>query len=128
MEEINIFREECKKMNIDANKVFLMGRGSKGNKGRYRQTVGTGSQLESHLYAIQFCKDIKVFVAWSLKNIKRREIYSIMRKELVDIDDSEIHIVNKGVEYRSWREEKVIVFKVGAIPQFLRKYVLPMLN
>ena len=69
-----------------------------------------------------------MFAAWSLKNIKRREVYSVMRKDLVDIDDSEIHIINKGVEYRSWREEKVIAIKVDAIPKFLQKYVLPMLN
>ena len=106
----------------------MIGRGSKGYKGRYQQSVEIGRQLESHLYVVQFCKDIQVFVAWSLKNIKRREKYSVMRKELVDIDDSENHIVNKGVEYRSWREEKVIAFTMDAIPQFLQKYVLPMLN
>lgn len=128
MEEINLFREECKKMNIDAKKVLLIGRGSKSYNGRYQQSVGIGSQLESHLYVVQFCKDIHVFVAWSLKNIKRREVYSVMKKDLVDIDDSEIHIINKGVEYRSWREEKVIAFKLDAIPKFLQKYVLPMLN
>ena len=128
MEEINIFRIECKKQDIEADKVFLIGRGSQDYKGRYRQSVGIGSQLESQLYVVQFCKDIHVFVAWSLKNIKRREVYSVMKKDLVDIDDSEIHIINKDVEYRSWREEKVIAFKVDAIPKFLQKYVLPMLH
>ena len=129
MEDINIFRAECKKQNIDADKVFLIGRGSKNIGGRYRQSVGIGSQLESHLYVVQFCKDIQVFVAWSLKNIKcNREKYSVKREKLVDIDDSEIHIINKHVEYSGWGDENVIAFKKDAIPQFLQKYVLPTLS
>ena len=42
MEEINIFRIECKKLDIDADKVFLIGRGSQDYKGRYRQSILQG--------------------------------------------------------------------------------------
>lgn len=69
-----------------------------------------------------------MFVAWDLKNVKRREKYSIKREKLLDIDDRIIHIVNKPVEYSGWGDEDVIAFKQEAIPQFLQKYVLPTLS
>lgn len=115
-------RKECENLEIDVSNLLILGQGSSRLNGRYRQRVG--QVKEQHLFAVQFCKDINLFVAWDLKRSKLRSIYSINGTKLVNISDKKIHHIRKNIEYSGWGEEDVLAFKGNAITSFLKQYIL----
>lgn len=127
----NIFRVECERLNIVADDILILGRGSSRTKdNRYEQSVGIGKVRERHLYVVQFCKDIEVFVAWNLKKpmLPKRNIFSVKSEELVEIDDEAIHRITKDVEHSGWQKEDVLAFRKTAISDFVKRYIAPVLN
>jgi len=119
-----IFCDECEKRQINVKDRFILGRGSSNNDGRYKQKIKRDKIQESHLYAIQYCRDIDVFVAWNLKAARCvREVYTAGRDKLLDIDNSRVYEVRKNIEYSGWDEEDVLAFKKETISEFLEKYI-----
>ena len=123
-----MIREGCKKLGISVNEVLILGRGSSRHKnGRYQLSVSTNRQREAGLkYAVQYCKDLDVFVAWNLQRPEnpRREKYTIKAVDVEDTVGNKIGQVKKHIEYSGWNEENVLVFQENMVDEFLIKYVM----
>lgn len=124
---INIFRTECERLNLVVDDIFIVGRGSSRTRNnRYGQSVNIAKVQEQHLYAVQFCKDIEVFVAWNLKKPfpPKRSKFSVKSEELIEINDKEIHRIIKNVAYSGQQKEVVLAFRKEAITDFIKRYII----
>ena len=119
-------REACKKLEITADDVLILGGGSSRINGYYRQSISSDKLKKLGLkFAVQYCKDLKVFIAW---NLQRSELPTRTKLSVkaVDVENNlgdGIGLIGKHVEYSGWNEENVLVFKPNLIEDFLIKYV-----
>ena len=122
---MELFRKICKENGIDADEIFILGKGSSPKKkGRYELTTRNGKEIGNRLYAVQYCKDLELYLAWNIhrEGLKKRIVYSIARKKLTDLEPG-MQLIRKNVEFSGWNEEDVIVFRKDDIKEFLEKYV-----
>lgn len=125
--DTEVIRELCRKYDITYNNVLILGRGSSRQKnGRYQLNVSKNKQEKHELkYAVQYCKDLKAFVAWNLQRpgIPIRTKYSVKAIDVEDNLKNGIEHIKKHIEYSGWNEEDVLVFRPELIDEFLKKYV-----
>lgn len=124
MEGIAYFKEYCQEQKIDPNKFFKLGRGTKypnKTKKRYELKVNTSHLIATQLYAIQYCKDIAVYVAWSIKN--KSNHFSIKASEIILPLGNKVCSVKKAIQYSGWDEELVLYFQKDGIPDFFERYI-----
>lgn len=122
----NLIRTQCEKMEINSDELLVLGKGSKCTKGRYRMSI-TKKENKKLLYAVQYCKERKIYVAWDLKRegIPIRTVYSI-RSQALDVveDDGRIYYIKKYIEYSGWNEENVIAFYESGISTFINEKLI----
>lgn len=122
-----VIRKRCKVLGISVNNVLILGRGSSRHKdGRYQLSVSRNKQKKSGLkFAVQYCKDLKVFIAWELQRpaVPIREKYTVKAVDIENNLRNKIERVGKYIEYSGWNEENVLVFNLNLVDEFLIEYV-----
>ncbi len=125
--ETDKIRIQCQNRGVDADELLILGRGSScSSNGRYGMSV-TRKKEKEPLFAVQFCKDKRIFVVWNLKRqrVPVRTKYSISGKKLDVVEDNgKLCYVEKNIEYSGWNKENVIAFYEGGIPAFIDEILL----
>ena len=118
---IEYFKDKCLELGIDPNDCFVFGRGSKKNsKGRFQMQVDS-RRIINRMYAIQFCKDREMYIAWNLKRAKIRREYSLDANSIPEPYMGGVIAIGKNVEFSGWNYENVFVFDKEAVGDFLRR-------
>lgn len=122
MEGIDYLRDYCRKNNIDPDEILKIGRGTNGptKDNRYKLYLSPSTFKDTQLYAIQYCKDIKVYIAWKLK---RKQGFSLKSDDICFPLGKNVCSVKKSVGYSGWGEELVLYFQKEGIPAFLERYI-----
>ena len=120
-------KEACKKLKISVDDVLVLGKGSSRHKdGHYGLRTSSDKVKKPGVkFAVQYCKDLGVFIAWNLQRtgVPTRTSLSV---KAIDVENSirdSIDFVKKNIEYSGWNEENVLVFKPDQIENFLINYV-----
>lgn len=129
MDGIAYLKDCCQKRKINPDEFLKFGRGANGPRRigkkhrqheRYVLTLGASTPQSSQLYAVQYCKDIGVYIAWEFK---RRQNFSLMAKDIIQPLGAKVCSVKKHLQYSGWGEELVLYFQKEGIPDFLERYV-----
>jgi len=122
MDGIDYFRDYCQKNGADPDIFFKIGRGTRGptRDKRYKLTLEPSTFKDTQIYAIQYCKDIDVYIAWRLKRARH---FSLKADDILLPLGDRVCSVKKFVEYSGWGEELALYFSQKGIPDFLKRYV-----
>ncbi len=121
---IQNFCNKCQESGITPTEIFVLGKGcSKTTNYRYRLSSSKCKESK-YLFAIQYCKDIDVFVAWNLQRIRNRIVLTVKSDNISSVKNNEIMPNRKNLLFSGWGEEDVLAFRESAIAKFLNEYVL----
>ena len=116
-----IFLKECAALNIDADKFFEFQISGQTKSKRY---VGRSKNFTLVAeYFILYLKHKDIWLAWKRIKGVDRKCFSIDKQKVDNLLKTKMETVNKNVQFSSWGEENVYVFKTDEIKAFL-EYVL----
>lgn len=125
MDGIEYLKKCCRASKIDPDKLLKLGRGTNGaSRGRYKLQVDLSTIKDTQLYAIQYCRDIEIYIAWGTDHKNRP--YSLKASKIILPmgKKEEVCSVKKAEQHLGWGEELVLYFQKEGIPDFLNRYVL----
>ena len=107
---------------------YILGRGckrtKKGNTEKDRYTLTTRKYNSDVKFVIQYCYDIKQFIAWKtpLKPIGKQTIFSVIADEIQTIDDDKVRSLKKGKEFAWNKEIDVLYFGINGMDAFINVF------
>lgn len=124
MDGVAYFADYCRKNNIDSEKYFQLGKGTSApSNGRYKVSLSCNSRKNSQLFAIQYCRDIEVFLAWDLHEGNKGTTVFSVPANMISIIGGKVNKVVVSAEYRNRGIRTVSIFKADALPEFMERYV-----
>ena len=112
-----IFLKECAALNIDADKFFEFQISGQTKSKRY---VGRSKSFTLVAeYFILYLKYKDIWIAWKREKGLDRRCFSIDKQKVDNLLKTKMETVNKNVQFSSWGEENVYVFKTDEIKTFL---------
>lgn len=128
MDGIAYLKDYCEKNGIKANEVFQLGRGTNGptKEGRYVLNASTSARKDSQLFAIQYCKDVKVYIAWDLKRERRGSKLTQSKEKVQSYLQGHVLPIPKYVGHvgNDYPRELTPLFTKEEIPAFLETYIM----
>lgn len=76
----------------------------------------------SQIFAVNYLRNLDVYVAWSLKTSKADTYNSfrVLQVELAKLQEGKLLPIVKPIEYSGWDEETVFAFDRIAVNDFLK--------
>lgn len=116
---IKHLQESFRKQGISIEKITF-GRGTKGpQNNHYILTTSKSYSNKEKEYVIQYCKDIKRYLAWKYGD-KQRTKFTVKADDVHDrLLINNFGYVTKPIEYSGWEEEDVAIFDSESIEWFI---------
>ena len=116
------FHEVCRQHGIDCNTYFKVGSQNRVEADGYVYKCPATSRKTSQIFAVNYLRDLDVYVAWSLKTSKANAYNSfrVLKVELAKLQEGKLLPIVKPIEYSGWDEETVFAFDRTAVDVFLK--------
>lgn len=116
------FREVCCQNGIDCDTYFKVGAQNNVSNEGYTYHCPRENRRPSQIFAINYLRDLDVYVAWSLKTSKANGYskFRVLKRKLDKLKEDHLLSVVKPIEYSGWDEETVFAFDRAVIDDFLK--------
>lgn len=116
------FRNTCKEFGIDCNRYFKIGAQNTIKGNGYAFHSDSRNRAETVQFMINYVKALDAYIAWNLNEpkAKSKSNFSVLTSELSPLQDNQILLITKAIEYSSWNQETVFAFKRTAVEGFLK--------
>ena len=122
MDGKNYFQEVCRQHGIDCDTYFKIGAQNRVEADGYVYRCPKPNRKPSQIFAVNYLRDLDVYVAWSLKTSKADTYCSfrVLKGELEKLQAGKLLPIVKPIEYSGWGEETVFAFDRTAVDDFLK--------
>lgn len=116
------FQSVCKELGIDWNRYFKLGAQNTINGNAYVFHSDSYGRAETIQFMINYVKALDAYIAWNLNEpkAKSKSNFRVLTSELSPLQDNQILLITKAIEYSSWNQETVFAFKRTAVEGFLK--------
>lgn len=116
------FHEVCRQHGIDCDTYFKVGLQNRVEANGYVYRCPHTNRKPSQIFAVNYLRDLDVYVAWSLKTSKADTYNSfrVLKAELAKLQEGKLLPIVKSIEYSGWDEETVFAFDRTAVDDFLK--------
>lgn len=116
------FHEVCRQHGIDCDTYFKVGSQNCVNNAGYVYRCPRENRKPSQIFAVNYLRDLDVYVAWSLKTSKADTYNSfrVLKGEVAKLQEGKLLPIVKPIEYSGWDEETVFAFDRTAVVDFLK--------
>lgn len=116
------FQSVCKELGIDWNRYFKLGAQNTINGNAYVFHSDSYGRAETIQFMINYVKALDAYIAWNLNEpkAKSKSNFRVLTSELSPLQDNQILLITKAIEYSSWNQETVFVFNRTAVKGFLK--------
>ena len=115
------FQDACAKLGIDCNRYFKIGAQNTIRGNSYTFHSDSRNRAETVQFMINYVKALDAYIAWNLNEPKAKSKgnFSVLESELSPLQDNQILLITKAIEYSSWNQETVFAFNRTAVEGFL---------
>lgn len=116
------FHEVCRQHGIDCDTYFKVGSQMIENSAGYVYKCPAPNRKPSQIFAVNYLRDLDVYVAWNLKTSKANtyNTFRVLKAELAKLQEGKLLPIVKPIEYSGWDEETVFAFDRIALDEFLK--------